>query len=78
MQIAGGAVVMLLIAALIEAFWSPAAIPVLLKYIVGAMLWGLVALLSHPGRQGSHLRFGNPHGTSRGMTKEPRTKSADL
>ena len=30
-QIAGGAVVMLLIAALIEAFWSPAAIPVLLK-----------------------------------------------
>lgn len=51
-QIAGGAVVMLMIAALIEAFWSPAAIPALLKYIVGAMLWALVALyLTLVGRE---------------------------
>jgi hypothetical protein len=51
-QIAGGAVVMLLIAALIEAFWSPAAIPAVLKYIVGGMLWALVALyLTLVGRE---------------------------
>jgi uncharacterized membrane protein SpoIIM required for sporulation len=51
-QIAGGAVVMLLIAALIEAFWSPAAVPVLLKYIVGGTLWVLVALyLTLVGRE---------------------------
>jgi uncharacterized membrane protein SpoIIM required for sporulation len=51
-QIAGGAVVMLLIAAVIEAFWSPAAVPALLKYIVGALLWTLVALyLTLVGRE---------------------------
>ena len=43
-QIAGGAVVMLLIAALLEAFWSPAAIPAVIKYTVGSILWALVAL----------------------------------
>ena len=43
-QIAGGAVVMLLIAALLEAFWSPTAIPAIIKYTVGTLLWVLVAL----------------------------------
>ncbi len=43
-QIAGGAVVMLLIAALLEAFWSPTAIPPIIKYTVGTILWALVAL----------------------------------
>jgi len=43
-QIAGGAAVMLVIAALIEAFWSPAPIPSLAKYVVGGFLWVLVAL----------------------------------
>ena len=51
-QIAGGAVVMLMIAALIEAFWSPAAIPALVKYIVGGVLWLLVPLyLTLVGRE---------------------------
>ena len=43
-QIAAGAAVMLFIAALLEAFWSPAGIPSVLKYTVGGSLWGLVAL----------------------------------
>jgi uncharacterized membrane protein SpoIIM required for sporulation len=54
-QIAGGAVVMLLIAALVEAFWSSAAIPTAVKYSVGALLWLLVALyLSLVGREVIH------------------------
>jgi len=43
-QIAGGAAVMLVVAAFIEAFWSPADIPNLVKYIVGSGLWLLVFL----------------------------------
>lgn len=43
-QIAAGAAVMLVIAAMIEAFWSPAPIPAVLKYTVGGVLWCLVAL----------------------------------
>lgn len=41
-QIAAGAAVMLMIAALIEAFWSPAPIPAIYKYIVGTLLWLVV------------------------------------
>lgn len=43
-QIAGGAAAMLMIAALLEAFWSPSGIPSLVKYAVGAGLWVLVIL----------------------------------
>ena len=43
-QIACGAAVMLMTAAIIEAFWSPAPIPAALKYAVGALLWVLVFL----------------------------------
>jgi uncharacterized membrane protein SpoIIM required for sporulation len=43
-QLAGGAAVMLVIAAIIEAFWSPAPLPAMLKYAVGGLLWCLVAL----------------------------------
>lgn len=43
-QIAAGAAVMLGIAALIEAFWSPSGVPALWKYIVGTFLWILVFL----------------------------------
>ncbi len=43
-QIAGGAAVMLVIAALIEGFWSPAPIPSIVKYAVGASLWLIVML----------------------------------
>ncbi len=43
-QIAGGAAVMLVIAALIEAFWSPAPIPPATKFLVGGLLWLAVAL----------------------------------
>lgn len=42
-QIAGGAAVMLVIAAFIEAFWSPAPIPAVVKYVVGGLLWLVVA-----------------------------------
>jgi uncharacterized membrane protein SpoIIM required for sporulation len=52
-QIAAGAAVMLVVAALIEAFWSPAAIPAVLKYVVGTGLWTAVFLylaLSGRGR----------------------------
>lgn len=41
-QIAAGAAVMLMIAALIEAFWSPAPIPAIYKYVVGTLLWLVV------------------------------------
>jgi uncharacterized membrane protein SpoIIM required for sporulation len=41
-QIAGGAAAMLAVAALIEGFWSPAAIPNVVKYAVGGLLWVLV------------------------------------
>ncbi len=51
-QIASGAVVMLFIAALIEAFWSPAPIPASIKYTVGGVMWLLVALyLTIVGRE---------------------------
>jgi hypothetical protein len=42
---------MLLIAAMIEAFWSPADIPDLLKVTVGILMWILVGVyLSLSGR----------------------------
>ncbi len=51
-QLAGGAAAMLVIAALIEAFWSPAPIPAIWKYSVGGVLWTLVAVyLGIAGRQ---------------------------
>lgn len=50
-QIAVGAGVMLLVAALIEAFWSPVDVPDALKFTVGGLLWVLVAVyLSTAGR----------------------------
>jgi uncharacterized membrane protein SpoIIM required for sporulation len=43
-QIAGGAAAMLVIAAMIEAFWSPADFPNEVKYAVGSGLWLIVFL----------------------------------
>ena len=43
-KIATGAALMLVVAAIIEAFWSPAPLPAMLKYVVGAGLWLLVFL----------------------------------
>jgi uncharacterized membrane protein SpoIIM required for sporulation len=43
LPIIAGAALMLVIAASIEAFWSPRRLPAELKYAVGASLWGLVA-----------------------------------
>lgn len=43
-KIAGGAAVMLFVAALIEAFWSPADIDANIKYAAGATLWTCVGL----------------------------------
>ena len=42
--LAVGAAAMLVVAALIEGFWSPAAIPNAVKYVVGTLLWVLVAV----------------------------------
>ena len=42
--IACGAAVMLIVAAMIEAFWSPAPIPPTVKYTAGGLLWLLVFL----------------------------------
>jgi uncharacterized membrane protein SpoIIM required for sporulation len=50
-QVAAGAAAMIMVAALIEAFWSPAAIPNFLKYSVGGLLWLVVLVyLSTAGR----------------------------
>jgi uncharacterized membrane protein SpoIIM required for sporulation len=43
-KLAIGAGVMLFIAAMIEAFWSPSAVPAVVKYAVGSMLWVVVGL----------------------------------
>ncbi len=47
-----GIVLMLVIAAFLEAFWSSnAALPISVKYAVAAVLWGLVLLYSFSGRR---------------------------
>ena len=38
-----GVAAMFIIAAFIEAFWSSMVMPVIIKYVVGAVLWSLVA-----------------------------------
>jgi len=53
LPIIAGAALMLLVAAGIEAFWSPRLLPARVKFGVGAMLWALVALwLGLAGRAG--------------------------
>ncbi len=59
-----GAAAMLLVAALIEGFWSPSGAPPLVKFIVGGVLWTLV--LGYLGLAG---RRGGGDGTS--TAKEP-------
>jgi len=45
-------VLMLIIAAFIEAFWSSSAsLPIAVKYSVGAALWALVLLYAFSGRR---------------------------
>lgn len=52
LKLALGAGAMLVVAALIEAFWSPSGIPSRTKYVVGALLWALViAYLALGGRE---------------------------
>ena len=47
-----GIVLMLIIAAFVEAFWSSSSsLPIELKYSVGALLWGLVLLYCFSGRR---------------------------
>jgi uncharacterized membrane protein SpoIIM required for sporulation len=47
-----GIVLMLIIAAFLEAFWSSSSsLPIAVKYAVGAVLWGLVLLYSFSGRR---------------------------
>jgi len=56
-QIAGGAAVMLVVAALIEAFWSPSDVSPMLKYSVGSVLWLIVFLyLAFAGLQSDQAR----------------------
>ncbi|MCA9048690.1 MAG: stage II sporulation protein M [Planctomycetaceae bacterium] len=53
-QLAGGAGAMLLVAALIEAYFSPLAIPHVFKYLIGSLLWVLVIIyLTRAGRDGA-------------------------
>jgi uncharacterized membrane protein SpoIIM required for sporulation len=50
-QIASGSAVMLMVAAMIEAFWSPSSVPNVLKYSMGGALWLLVFIyLTFAGR----------------------------
>jgi uncharacterized membrane protein SpoIIM required for sporulation len=50
-QIASGSAAMLMVAAMIEAFWSPSDVPNILKYSIGGALWLLVFLyLAFAGR----------------------------
>lgn len=54
-QIMYGAATMFIIAAFIEAFWSSMVMPVMIKYIVAAILWSLVlAYFLFLGRQVRH------------------------
>ncbi|QDT93887.1 stage II sporulation protein M [Gimesia algae] len=63
-QIAGGAAAMLVVAAMIEAFWSPADIPNIVKYSVGSGLWLIVFLyLTFAGLQ-SDRRLPSQHSLS--------------
>lgn len=56
-QVAGGAGAMLAVAAVLEAYWSPAPIPAAIKYAVGATLWLLVfAYVGFAGRGGERRR----------------------
>ncbi|MCP5020935.1 MAG: stage II sporulation protein M [bacterium] len=51
LKLLGGAAFMTTIAAVIEGFWSPSSVPVLVKYWVGGSLWVVVALyLAFAGR----------------------------
>lgn len=53
-KLAAGAAFMLLIAAFIEGYFSPMAIPHIVKYVVGTMLWGVVFVyLTYSGRESS-------------------------
>ncbi|WP_417391140.1 stage II sporulation protein M [Gimesia sp.] len=63
-QIAGGAAAMLVIAAMIEAFWSPADFPNEVKYIVGSGLWLIVfCYLAFAGLQADN-RLPRQHSSS--------------
>jgi len=47
-----GIVLMLIIAAFLEAFWSSSSsLPIVVKYSVGALLWSLVLLYCFTGRR---------------------------
>ena len=61
-KLATGAGFMLLIAALIEGYFSPIALPHLVKYVVGTMLWVLVYVyLVNGGRDGIEVRSVDEH-----------------
>ena len=49
-----GAFIMLVIAAIIEAFWSPLDIPSFFKYIAGAICWGYVIRSLYKGTRYGH------------------------
>lgn len=53
-----GIVAMSLIAAFLEAFWSSMVMPVMIKYVVGAILWSLVAIyFLFLGRNSEHNKL---------------------
>lgn len=82
-QIAGGAVFMLFIAALLEAFFSPTSMPLIWRYLIGGSLWILVFLyLFLVGRQGAPAdrneelagENSDAFGSSRGQTASADAK----
>ena len=49
-----GAACMFVIAAVIEAFWSPSPIDATIKYVVGVLLWIIVALYLYFAGRNAH------------------------
>jgi uncharacterized membrane protein SpoIIM required for sporulation len=53
-KLAVGAGAMLFVAALVEAFWSPIALPAAIKYVAGSLAWACVLVyLAFAGREGT-------------------------
>jgi len=81
-KLAAGAGFMLMIAALIEGYFSPMAIPHLVKYVVGSMLWGLVFIyLMYGGRGGLAVALSDVDrsgsGQARAITGAPIPESGE-
>lgn len=75
-KLASGAAFMLAIAALIEGYFSPMAIPPAVKYCVGTMLWVLVIVYLGWGGRGVRVMFGLRRRSSRQSAGKREVASA--